>query len=371
MKAISCNAAYGSGGLGQHFAQIVEEARADGSLARYYAPGIRPGDEAVGTQVREEMSQWLARCTPVRFSPGWQNHLGSDLFDRAVALQLAGEIDTFTGFGGQSLRCFARARKLGVSRLELVSATSHVDNVACQHAKALSLHRLEASWLHAAQRRKTRREYAAADRIWVTSEYARRSFLDAGVPPAKLKRAALQPHPRFVPAVSRPDDDTFRIVYTGSLTVVKGLPLLRQAFEKLRIPRMELTLVGGWASRGMRRYFEAWQGRDGRLRILPGDPLPHLQRADVYVHPSWDDGWAYAPMEALACGVPVIVTKNTGMAETVREGVNGYVVPTGEWEALLARLEQLHRAPLRSTATLVQTAKAGTEEGEPDVRGSA
>jgi glycosyltransferase involved in cell wall biosynthesis len=71
-----------------------------------------------------------------------------------------------------------------------------------------------------------------------------------------------------------------------------------------------------------------------------------LQQADVYVHPSFEDGFAYAPMEALACKVPVIVTPDTGMKEYVQEGINGYVVPTGDWEAILERLEQLRRSCL-------------------------
>jgi glycosyltransferase involved in cell wall biosynthesis len=84
--------------------------------------------------------------------------------------------------------------------------------------------------------------------------------------------------------------------------------------------------------------------------MAPGDPLPALRRADVYVHPTYEDGFAYSPMEALACGVPVIVTEDTGMKEHVVEGVNGYIVPTGNWEALLERMEHVLNHPLAATA---------------------
>jgi glycosyltransferase involved in cell wall biosynthesis len=49
-------------------------------------------------------------------------------------------------------------------------------------------------------------------------------------------------------------------------------------------------------------------------------------------------------MEAMACGLPVIVTEATGMKEHVSVGENGYIVPTGSWEAILERLEFLWRA---------------------------
>lgn len=51
-------------------------------------------------------------------------------------------------------------------------------------------------------------------------------------------------------------------------------------------------------------------------------------------------------MEALACGVPVIVTEDTSMKEHVREGMNGYIVPTGCWQAIFERVEHLRRFPL-------------------------
>ena len=48
-------------------------------------------------------------------------------------------------------------------------------------------------------------------------------------------------------------------------------------------------------------------------------------------------------MEAMMCGVPVIVTEDTGMKENVIEGENGYVVPTGSWEAILEQMYQVYK----------------------------
>jgi glycosyltransferase involved in cell wall biosynthesis len=58
-------------------------------------------------------------------------------------------------------------------------------------------------------------------------------------------------------------------------------------------------------------------------------------------------------MEALACGVPVVVTEDTGMKEYVRDGVNGFVVPTGSVDAIVAALENLIRSPLARSASLI------------------
>ena len=337
---IACNAPHGSGGLGQHLAQLVTAARAGGGPVRYYSTGPAAGD-AAGVAVGPGAYPWLARYTPVRFSPGWKNGLNGELFDRAVARRLAGPVATYTGFGGQALRSFRRARLLGATELLLQAANSHVDHLARRHAEAIRRWPIESSWLNARQQRRTRAEYATADMIDCASQYTWDSFVAAGVPAAKLRRIALLPGERFRPPPARPAAGVFRVVYVGSLSVMKGIPVLVEAFAKLARKDAELTLVGGWGTTGMKRYMQTALARDPRIKVAPGDPLPHLHRASVCVHPTFEDGFAYAPMEAMATGLPVIVTEDTGMKEHVREGENGYVVPTGDVDALVQRLEHL------------------------------
>jgi glycosyltransferase involved in cell wall biosynthesis len=257
------------------------------------------------------------------------------------------------GFAGKSLRTFRKAARLGAVRLELVAPNSHVQNVSRLHARAAADCGLADSWLNQAQIRKTLREYALADQIYVHSEYVRQSFLDAGIPAEKLVRTVLHPDSRFVPPQRRPEDDTLRIVYVGRVEMTKGIALLFEAFNRLSVSNVELRLVGGWSTRSVRRQLQSRIAQDPRITVQPGDPLPVLQKADVFVHPSYEDGFGYAPMEALACGVPVVVTEDTGMKEYVRDGVNGFVVPTGSVDAIVAALQRLARNPLACCSSLL------------------
>ena len=345
MKTLSCVAPHGTGGLGQHFAEVVEATRAQGQLARYYSLAPKSGD-ALGQTITTPQYAWRVRYTPVRLSPGAKNHLANELFNHAVVRVMTAVSESFCGFGGQALHSFRKARALGAQQLELVAANSHVNNVARRHAQASKQYGFEASWLNSAQIAKTLREYEMADVIWVASEYTRQTFLAEGVPAAKLRRIHYRTAARFAPPSARPTDGKFRIAYVGALTTFKGVPLLREVMQRWDAPNVELTLVGGWATRGMRRYIQEWLAADPRVRVAPGDPLPALHQADVCVHPTYEDGWSYAPVEALACGVSVIVTQDTGMKEMVEEGVNGYVVPTGDWQAIHERLEHLRCHPL-------------------------
>lgn len=340
-KLISCSIGYHQGGLGQHFSHIVEEARRAGELSGYITPRIKPGDEAMGLVMTQKMAPWLMKWTPVRWSPGWRWHFDCDLWDRKVAAALKEPMEAFAAFGGQALHSFRKARKLGAKRLELIAANSHVNNCVRLHAQATTKHPIEKSWLNEAQRKKTVEEYSMADIIWIASDYSMEVFEREGVAKSKLRRVYYPTDPRFVPDPgSKPDDGVFRIVYLGALTVAKGVPLLLEAFERFKDRPAELTLVGGTSTRPMRRYMDERQRRDPRVKIAPGDPLPHLHRADVCVHPSWEDNWAYACAEAIACGVPLILTADTGAKELIREGENGWVVPTGDSDAILNRLRE-------------------------------
>ncbi|MBE9013390.1 glycosyltransferase family 4 protein [Pseudanabaenaceae cyanobacterium LEGE 13415] len=345
-KTVACSAPYDSGGLGQHFSFIVEEARSRNHLTEYYTPCPKLEDSCGRLVQISPRKQLLMQHSPIRYSPGWLNYFANDWFDRAVAAVLSPGDEFETGCAGQAFHSFKRARKLGYNLLSLQADNSHINNVATQHLKAIRAFGIEPSWLNEAQRCKTLQAYEMADIIHVASDYTYHSFLKAGIPASKLRKRQFTVHPRFVRSRNQADDGVFRVVYTGTLTVMKGIPILLEAFSRLRNPKSELILVGGSTTRGMRKYLEAWKQRDSRIRIAPGDPLPHLQSASVYVHPSYEDGFAYAPMEALACGVPVIVTQDTGMKEHIQEGINGYVIPTGDWEALLEQLRQLARSPL-------------------------
>lgn len=348
MSVISCGSPYGQGGVGQHFAQVVEEARADGTLERYYCP--QPlADDPAGRSLSLDDFRRVRQWTPLRFSPRWTSWAKGEVIDRQVARHLHsdGPGQAFVGFVGKALRSFQAARSLGAERLELVALNPHPDRLRARHADAAHATGVRDSWMNAAQARKTRREIECADVVHVHSDYTRDSFLEAGVPASKLRRMVLLPDARFGPPATRPDDGVFRVVYIGRLEATKGVPLLLDAFSHFADRDAELTLMGGPSTRAMRCRVEQAVERDPRIRVAPGDPLPVLHRADVLVHPTFEDGFGYAPVEALACGVPVVVTADTGMKEYVREGENGYVVPTGHIGALIDRMEAIAAHPLR------------------------
>ena len=165
----------------------------------------------------------------------------------------------------------------------------------------------------------------------------------------------LTPDPRYAVDALERRSPTFEIVYVGALTVVKGVPLLIDAVRALSHPDIRLTLVGGWASRGMRRFVERACAEDRRIRTAHGDPLPHVRGARLSVHPTFSDGFGYAPLEALSCGVPVIVSEDAGMKYLIDvERGQGLILPTGDLTALIEAIDAAYRGEL-----FVSSAAAG------------
>lgn len=345
---ITCPARPANGGLGQNLVQQVHEARARGEVVRCIAPGMAP-DEGLAVDPVPVVS--LARATPLRFSRRWLTTTGNVAFDLGAAARLRPGA-RLLAYNGAALFTIRRARRLGYRQIDLMSATLHVDQIWEAQERARLDSGGDRGWLGPLERRRTLQEYAEADRILVCSPLALETFATRGVPREKLALVDLRPDPRFSRARVAPRaDGVFRAVYTGDISALKGAHVLRLAFGRLRDVEARLTLVGGTGSRFMRRFMEAWLREDDRVTVQPGDPLPHLLQADVYVHPSYSDGFPLASTEALACGVPVILSADSGTRHLVQEGRTGFVVPTGDAAALHDRLRRIAAGQLLPAST--------------------
>ena len=350
---VSCSAPFGSGGLGRHVREIVDTLDragqpstcicARGGDAADFPPADPPSADSPPADLPPARLQVRPRglsaaLVPLaRRAPAWRAWSASVAFDAQAARELPA-MDHLIAFNGQAVAQFKAARKAHCESISLVAANSHLRRVLRQHGRAVRQYPLERSWATHLLKRNLR-EYAQADRIYVASSYIWESFVEEGFAEEALACFPLTPDPRYGAHGGREASDTFDVVYVGSLTVAKGVPLLVDAFRRLAHADMRLVLVGGWGSRGVRRFVEQACAQDARISVTPGDPLPHLRTARLYVHPAYEDGFAYAPAEALACGVPVIVSEDTGMKDLIDGDQDGVIVPTGELVALAEAID--------------------------------
>jgi glycosyltransferase involved in cell wall biosynthesis len=338
---VSCSAPFGQGGLGRHLQEIVD------ALTRRQQQVTcicDPLEQLAGAPARGELGTraLVAATAPLaRFSPGWRAWRASVAFDTRAARQL-GAADHLLAFSGQALAQLRAARRARFGSVGLMSPTAHLRHVARQHARAHRQYPLERSWASQLVER-TLVEYAQAQRIYVSSSYTLESFMQEGFAAETVSHFPLTPAARFTPAPEPRTSATFDIVYVGALSVAKGTPLLIDAVRRLQHAELRLVLVGGAGTRGMRRFIERAVAGDARIEVRRGDPLRHLQAARLCVHPTYSDGFGYAPAEALACGLPVILSEDTGMKDLIVPGRDGLILPTGDLGALTEAIDCAYR----------------------------
>jgi len=144
------------------------------------------------------------------------------------------------------------------------------------------------------------------------------------------------------PALARP-----YILVVGTIEPRKRLGLLVEAYEMLRRQStlsQALVVVGkvGWKAEAslhaMRRSAEA--AFIHHLDYVPPDDLPDLYRgADLFVMASRYEGFGLPPLEAMACGTPVVVTGGGSLAEVV--GAGGLVVENASPQALAQAMQEI------------------------------
>jgi glycosyltransferase involved in cell wall biosynthesis len=277
---------------------------------------------------------------------GWRN----EIFDRWAAARVRRERPQIVvGHDSSALLAQRAARE--------ICAVSVLNQVIGHIEAGLEIFREEAE--HAPEFAETltvppawiiercRLEALEADRVLVPSDYVRDTLIARGT---AAERICVLPYgvdiERFRPS-PRQARKTFRVLFVGSLSQRKGIKYLLEAVRRLKLPDVELLLVGRMIGSP-----EAFAPYAGLFRHVPHVPYHEVHQlyadADLFVYPSLHEGSAFATYEALASGLPVIATPNTG--SVVRDGIDGFLVPPRDVDALVAKIEELYRDPERRLA---------------------
>ena len=292
-----------------------------------------PGRARLGRFIEREW-EWLAKVS----------------FDRHVARSLP-ECDVFVGLSGSALLSGRRARQRG-AKYVCDRGSTHIraqDQLLRDEHERWGLH---FDGIDPRVIDQEDAEYAEADRITVPSSINVRSFIDQGVPEAKLRRLPYGVDlSRFAPT-GLPADEGFDVLFVGGMSLRKGIPYLLKAYKGLQHPRKRLTLAGSVAPElvGLMKARGLWPEDVRVLGHVPQARLKNLMSCShVMVLPSIEEWLALVQAQAMACGCVVLASQNTGAEDLFTDGVEGFIVPVRSVDALLQRLQQLADDPaLRS-----------------------
>lgn len=309
---------------------------------------------------------------PPRTRHHWTNRLVMSVREAVAqaACRHVADADCIVGYEGFALPAFAAARSIGGRATAL--------NYPVAHHRQRRRVRLEENerepdfavtwpdfddWPDGHEARLDT-EIELADVVLVGSGYAADSFVAEGIEREKMRVVPYGVDLRtFCPAspATKRASDRFQVIYAGQLTQRKGLAYLLRGYQQFARQDSHLTLVGSIV------------GSDAPLRPFAHlfEHIPHQTRpalaeryrhSDVFVLPTLIEGMPLVVLEAMACGLPVIVTAN-GPADIVREGIDGFVVAERDSEAICDRLDRLYRDPEMRSEMGRQAARRASEFG--------
>jgi glycosyltransferase involved in cell wall biosynthesis len=304
--------------------------------------GIAPA--SVQTNVIPEILKRTMARFPAGKSRIWADAWSASLYDHWAARQLEDGQDIFVGWSGFSHSALARAKSLGAVTI----VERHSAHMALQQELLSEEYARHGLVFESTARSVVERElaeYAEADFISVPSLYVRRTFLDRGFASERILHTPLATNTQDFHPVPK-EDRIFRVIHCGAISLRKGVPYLLEAFSQLRLPNAELWLVGSVADdmkAVLARYISP------KIRVLGPKPSSelkwYLSQADVFALASIEDGFGMVVPQAMACGLPVVCTRNTCADDIVREGQDGFIVPIRDVQALQEKIQWLYDHP--------------------------
>lgn len=261
--------------------------------------------------------------------------------DHRAARWIRGEsgIDVVIAFQGSALNTLMAAR--ATKRTAVLMATHPLDHwhiVSSEYAQ-FGRH------VSAETPRRFLQEVSTADYLVSASTSTTRALQACGVSIDRIKEIPYgidTSSPTFWRTTAISNRPT-HFLFVGKLSLHKGLHVLRDAFQAITDADVRLTLVGRAVGEVERRLLREW--RDPRVQVIEelDDITDAYSSADAFVFPSLVEGFGMVTLEAMAAGLPIIVTNRCN--SVVRDGVDGYVVPAGSRQVLFDRMSRLAKFP--------------------------
>lgn len=263
------------------------------------------------------------------------------LFSARLARHLSAGADIFIGLSSFCLEAIQRAKELGmVAVVDHGSLHQRTERQLLLEEQELwnlpGKSQLPPSWLID----KEDVEFHAADQVMVLSQVARRSMVREGISARKILVNPCGVNlSEFRPG--KKEDRVFRIIQCGGIQARKGVQYLLRAFSELKLRQAELWFIGGGLENSslksiIQRY------RAGNIHFKGSIPQNQLykyyQQGSGFVLASIADGFGMVVPQAMACGLPVIVSENVGAADLVTAGKTGFVIPIRDVDSLKEKL---------------------------------
>ncbi len=265
----------------------------------------------------------------------------AEKYDKCVAKSLNYRMDIFTGWSSFSLQSIQKVREHGgISILE--RGSSHIQYQNDILNEEYNKYGVKPLLPHKSIVEKELKEYQEADYISVPSRFVYNTFIERGISKDKLIINAYGVDTiNFHPGIK--SDNVFRVIYCGALSLRKGVQYLLQAFSELSLKNAELIMIGDMLPE-IKKIMSKF--KTTYIKHYPSVSQSQLRNfyvtGSVFVMPSIEEGMAMVQVQAMACGLPLICTTNTGGGDLIKDGKEGFIIPIRDVTSLKEKIEWLY-----------------------------
>ncbi|HTM98133.1 MAG TPA: glycosyltransferase family 4 protein, partial [Pedobacter sp.] len=272
----------------------------------------------------------------------WLDYNMPILFDKLAAKKLKNS-DILITWAWSGLESIKQIKKLGGIAIveECGSCNKFQNKILLEEYTNLDLKFETPTPDHIVERQL--REAQIADYILCPSQHVMNSFIENGISEHKFR---LIPYgvnqgifkPKWI------ENEEFTIIFVGTIGVRKGLIYLFKALELLEIP-FKCILIGSVETQFQEYYRQYAHLFTHYVHVPHHELVDYYNKASAFVFPSLDEGMALVQLEAMACGLPIICTPNSGGDSVVTEGIEGYIVPIRNPSAIAQKITHLYNNP--------------------------
>lgn len=261
-------------------------------------------------------------------------------FDKRVARKIT-QADLFVGWSGSSFNSIRKAKSFNMTAI-LERGSSHIlfQKEILEEESALFGSSMEV--VHPGVIETELKEYDEADYIFIPSQYAKNTYIKHGITDKKLIQIPYGVNlEEFYPV--QKEDSTFRFIHCGAITLRKGVQYLLQAFAELNLQDAELWMVGPLDPK-IGHIVEQYSSDN---IIYHGSKHQaelkwFYSQCNTFCLASIEEGLAMVQAQAMACGLPIITSENTGGSDLIIEGEHGFTVPIRDVQELKSKMQYMY-----------------------------
>lgn len=262
------------------------------------------------------------------------------LFDKTVSSKLKpAEDGIFVGYAGVCLESLQRAKELGLTTV-VARLSSHIrtqKEILDKEYQEYTKKNCPTSDKYVNREEK---EYKRADYVMTPSKFAQESFFKRGFDEEKVKCV---PFGENIPDIKQISDDTMYFIYPGSVNLRKGIQYLLPAWDSLDFSNAKLIVTGN-IDESVKPIIQEYEGDDS-IRFLGwvDNLYEWFGKSSVFVFPTLEEGSARVVYEAMASGLPIITTFNSGWVG--EDGKHGIEIPIRDSKSVAEAMRYLYNNP--------------------------